>query len=134
MSKVGRPSKYDPKFCEEVVEFMRQGYSKEATAAQLGINKSTLYEWVEKHEAFSNAVKEGETLSLLFWEKTGMAGMLGKLPGFNATTWIFNMKNRHGWSDRKDVNVGGQEDNPLEVIHNIEITALYDDSTDSDPE
>jgi len=101
--------------CQQVIDFMTQGYSKEATAAHLGIVKDTLYAWVKKYPEFSDAIKEGEIHSALWWEKTGMAGMLGKLPGFNATTWIFNMKNRHGWSDKQDINHGGQNDNPVKI-------------------
>lgn len=103
----GRPTKYDPAMCQELIDFMAQGYSKEATAAKLGIAKDTLYAWDKKHTEFSDAIKEGEIKSLLFWEKTGMAGMLGKLPGFNSTAWIFNMKNRHKWADKQETKVTG---------------------------
>ena len=121
---IGRPTKYKAEYCQKLVDFMAQGYSKEATAAHLDISKDTLYNWDKKHQAFSDAIREGEIKSRLFWEKTGMAGMLGKLPGFNATTWIFNMKNRHGWADKKDLTIAGDEDKPLvtrigRVIQNI---------------
>lgn len=88
---------------QELIDFMAQGYSKEATAAHLGISKDTLYAWNNKHPEFSDAIKEGEQQSRLWWEKIGMGGMVGKVPGFNASTWIFNMKNRHGWTDKKEV-------------------------------
>lgn len=37
-----------------------------------------------------------------------MAGIVGKIPGFNASVWIFNMKNRFKWRDRHDIEVQGQ--------------------------
>lgn len=114
----GRPTKYKPEMCQQVIDFMAQGYSKEATAAQIGIAKDTLYEWVKKHTEFSDAIKEGEDKSRLWWEKIGMAGMVGKVPGFNATTWIFNMKNRHNWADKSEVS--GKDGAPMfeiKVVH-----------------
>jgi hypothetical protein len=38
-----------------------------------------------------------------FWEQMGMAGAMGKLKNFNAGSWVFNMKNRHGWKDRQEI-------------------------------
>ena len=99
----GRPTKYKKEYCQQVVDFMAQGYSKEATAAHINIAKDTFYAWEKKHAEFSDAIKEGEQKSRLWWEKIGMGGMVGKVPGFNATTWIFNMKNRHGWVDKKEI-------------------------------
>ncbi len=106
--RTGRPTKYRPEMCEKVIEFMAQGYSKEATAAHLEISKDTLYAYIEKYPEFSDAVKEGEIKSRLFWEKLGIDGVKGEIQGFNATTWIFNMKNRHGWQDKQAVEHSGQ--------------------------
>ena len=46
------------------------------------------------------------------WEKAGRKGMLTK--GFNAAVWIFNMKNRCGWTDRAD-------DNTEKTLHTVRI-------------
>ena len=108
----GRPTKYKKEMCDEVVKFMSQGFSKAETAAHLGITRETLYQWEKEKEEFSYAVKEGENQSALWWAKAGMAGMTGKIPGFNATVWIFNMKNRHGWKDKTEISGG---DNPIRV-------------------
>jgi len=118
----GRPTKYDPAMCEQATAFMAQGFSKAETSAHLGITRETLYQWEKEKPEFSYAIKEGENQSALWWAKMGMAGMSGKIAGFNATVWIFNMKNRHGWADRTDVNHGGQAGNPVkyeEVRRNI---------------
>ena len=36
----------------------------------------------------------------LIWEQIGFQGTTGKLKGFNAFSWKFNMQNRLGWKDR----------------------------------
>lgn len=46
------------------------------------------------------ALREAQRKSIAFWEKIGLAGATGKIEGFNAASWIFNMKNRAGWSDK----------------------------------
>jgi transposase-like protein len=94
----GRPSKYLKKYCEELVEHMAQGLSVEAFAGRIGITKKTLYNWMDQHPEFLHAKLIGDQKSALWWEQAGRKGLFsGK---FSASTWIFNMKNRHGWLDR----------------------------------
>ena len=128
----GRPSKYDAGVHPLVLEcLMADGYSFEAACGAMGFEKDTGYEWTKKHDDFSNAKKRGEALSQLWWEHKGKQGMdFGK--DFNATVWVFAMKNRFGWRDAKDLNVGGQAGNPLHAGGPLgaildELNALSDD-------
>ncbi len=100
--KRGRPTTYDPKYCDMLVAHMAQGYSFEAFGADVEniATTSTLYLWAKEHEEFSEAKKKGEKLCRKFWETQGLVGMHTK--GFNATVWIFNMKNRFKWTDRTE--------------------------------
>lgn len=44
----------------------------------------------------------------LYWETRGICGMNGDIPGFNATAWIFNMKNRFkDWNDTRQTQLTG---------------------------
>lgn len=95
----GRPLSYKPEMCDQVIQLMKDGASKTAVAAELGIAKSTLYEWSNKDSAFfipefSDAIKRGEALSQLWWEKAGQMAVMGSVVGFSAAAWIFSMKNR----------------------------------------
>lgn len=103
--KGGRPTKYDPSWMlDKVVEAGRLGATKEKMAAMIGISKDTLYKWIEEHDEFSDAIKEGELLSQVWWENFGQSAALGAVEGFNSTAWIFSMKNR--FPDRyRDVKV-----------------------------
>lgn len=122
----GAPSKYKPEYCEKLIEHMSKGYSFDSFGAVVDVCEDTLYEWKKVHLAFSDSYKKGRTLSLYEWEKMGIHATQGKpflyrrkvsskgsdgsiiikeveeQGAFNATTWIFNMKNRFGWKDRKD--------------------------------
>ena len=43
------------------------------------------------------------------WETWGMGGVTGKIKHFNSGSWVFNMKNRFGWRDKKDVNLNNPD-------------------------
>jgi hypothetical protein len=107
---VGRPTDYLPEFCEEVVNFMRLGYSREATAGHLEIDSDTLRAWEKKYPEFSRAIKQGVELSRKFWEATAINHITHTAKGtqLNSTAWIFNMKNRFNWTDKKEVELGEQ--------------------------
>lgn len=104
---VGRPTKYKEEYCDMLIRHMESGLSFDSFAAVIKVNRDSLYEWVKVHPEFSDAQKEAYSQNLLFWEKIGISGMVGRIPDFNATVWIFNMKNRHGWRDKQDVDHTG---------------------------
>ena len=103
----GRPTKYDPAMCDRVVAMMAKGFSKEEVCYDpdegLGIAWATFQNWQEKHPQFLAAVKEGEKASAAWWQKTGRTAVLGGIDGFNATAYVFNMKNRFGWADKAEI-------------------------------
>lgn len=105
----GRPTKYDPAMCETVVECGRQGMGKLETCAELDIDYSTFEAYQEKYPEFSKAVKRGRELSQAWWEQKGREATFGGVDGFNATSYIFNMKNRfrEDWKDKHDHEVNG---------------------------
>lgn len=99
MKKVGRKSIYNPKYCNEIINWMSKGYSVASFAGKIGVVEKTIYNWAMRNDKFLQSLKIGKYKSILFWEKIGIDGTMGKIPHFNATTWIYNMKNRCGWSD-----------------------------------
>lgn len=98
IKKIRRPSKYDQSYCDVVIELGAQGKSKAQMAASIGVARSTFALWEREYPAFSAAVKAAMDLSLSWWEE---AGQLNMRPGFNATAYIFQMKNRFS-ADYKD--------------------------------
>lgn len=115
ISKRGRPTKFKEEYCEMLVDHMSQGLSFETFGAVVGIYKEALYNWVYKNENFANAKREGSLKSQLFWEKIGIDGTMGKINNFSTGTWIFNMKNRFGWSDKQDVALSSKESIKIQI-------------------
>ena len=90
----GRPSTYKEEYCDTVIECGRDGMGKAEMASKLGISRVTLDDWIGKHPEFSYAIKRAQDESQAWWEQRGRAATFGGVDGFNATAFIFQMKNR----------------------------------------
>jgi hypothetical protein len=105
----GRPSKYDPSFCEVAIEIGKNGQSWTSIAAALDITRETIYEWAKIHPDFSDAIALSRTYSQKWWEEKGRLGLeSGK---FNGALWSRNMSSRfpQDWRESKDINHGVQD-------------------------
>lgn len=96
----GRPSKYSPAYCDEVISTLAEGLSVTAFAGRIGVARSTVFKWAEEHPEFSDALKVGQAKATEFWEKALIA--IARGDGGNATAAIFGLKNRapDDWADK----------------------------------
>ncbi len=101
MPKPGRPTKYKPEMCGTAIKLMAEGASHIEVMAELAIWEDTFYRWKREKKEFSEAIKKGEQLSAAWWERKGRVNLENS--EFSYTGWYMNMKNRHGWSDKKEV-------------------------------
>jgi hypothetical protein len=117
----GRPTKYDPKYCDKLIEFFsgerykevqivttgKNDYEKietkqvanelptfEQFAHQIDVNGDTLVEWSKVHEDFSAAYTHAKELQKNFLIQNGMLGL------YNPAFTIFVAKNI---TDMKDM-------------------------------
>ena len=124
----GRPTKYESRFCEMVVEDMAKGYSLTAFAGLIGVNRDTLHQWAKEHPEFSDAVSRGKALRLRDWETVGLEMRKnGGGPG-GATITVFGLKNMGGdeWSDTSRTELTGKDGAPLPAASPVTIFALPD--------
>lgn len=125
--KTGRPPKYDPKFCADLVEHGRQGGEIETFPAVLYekyglvVTERTVYNWFEQYDALFQAKSIAVNLARKFWgdlTSRGVAGALRRVAKeeygpngevksreyapatFGQSFAIFLFKNRFGWKDR----------------------------------
>ena len=110
---LGRPTKYEERFCDMLVKHMSEGLSFESFAAEINTCRDTLYNWKKEHPEFFDAHKKGLDFNLNFWERIGrQQSIKGK---GNVVAWIFNMKNRHGWKDSQEItSPDGQS--PIQIV------------------
>ena len=95
--------------CERIIDLGREGAGQCEMAADLDIHYSTFLAWQTEKPEFSDAVKQAVRLSQAWWEREGRKGTFGEYKGFNATSYIFQMKNRFSddWRDKQDVEHSG---------------------------
>jgi len=93
---VGRPTLYDPKYCEEVVTLGRIGKSVEQIAANLNVSLRTIYLWRDTHEEFLHALDDAKTYEQAWWEEQASAYMVENKESdrLNATLWSRSMAAR----------------------------------------
>jgi len=93
---VGRPSLYDPKYCEEVIALGRIGKSIEQIAANLNVSLRVLYDWRDKHPEFLHALEDCKTYEQAWWEEQAAAYMVENKESdrLNATLWSRSMAAR----------------------------------------
>lgn len=112
---IGRPTDYDPAYCDVAQTFLADGYSLAALAGHIGVARSTVYKWVDEHPDFSDAVKAGQAKAVLWWETANRnLAMTGE---GNATSIIFGLKNRAAdeWRDVKATEITGRDGGAIET-------------------
>jgi hypothetical protein len=120
----GRPTKYDPKYCKEIIKFFTRKHvelDKDSSiklaanlplfkmfALEIGVDIDTLTEWRNKHKDFSVAYKKAKALQ----EDQLVNNMLKGV--YNPAGAIFTAKNILGWRDKKEIS--GDKENPVGVV------------------
>lgn len=118
---MGRPSSYKEEYNQEVIDYMEQGYSKEAFAGKIGVSRRAIFRWIKRYPKFRHAIKIAETKCQKFWEELGLEIVLQGQG--NPAVWIYNMKCRfgkNGWIDKTitDVQSKGKKLDSLVVVKN----------------
>lgn len=111
--KIGRPSEYDPAFCDAVIAAGAQGYSLTAFAGMIGVHRDTLYAWGEVHPAFSDAMKRHKAVRVHRLE----FGLLNSASAPVVTAHIFALKNAcpEEWRDKVVQELTGPNGGPMQV-------------------
>lgn len=93
---VGRPSQYDPVYCERVIELGKLGKSVEQIAAQIGVGTKTMYNWRDEHPEFLHAMDIAKELELDWWENIAQNMMIENKDSdkLNASIWSRSMAAR----------------------------------------
>jgi transposase len=93
---VGRPTLYDPAFCERVIELGRIGKSIEQIASNLGFSTRVLFDWRDKNPEFLHALEYAKELELDWWENIAQNMMIESKEGdkLNSSIWSRSMAAR----------------------------------------
>lgn len=147
---MSRPTKFTPEIQEEIIKVIRAGNYIETASAYVGLDKSTLYDWlkrgrrerervsknpkarIKKSEKnfveFSNAVEK----ALAYAEIRDVA-IIGKAAEENwqAAAWRLERKfhDRWGRKDKQTLEHSGKDGGPVETSHTekIDLSNLTDE-------
>lgn len=104
---MARPTDYLAEYCARVVEMGKDGMGPTEMAAELGVARSTIYEWEGVHPEFSDALTQARTNCQAWWERQGRLGLVTQ--GFNASLWAKNVscRFRDDWTDTSKQELSG---------------------------
>jgi hypothetical protein len=103
----GRPSDYDPAFCEQVVEFGKEGLLPISMAARLGVTKSTIHLWAKVHPEFSDAFDLARAFCEAYHMERACETAHGSRSG-NAPMTKFILSAAFGYRETSGVELSGE--------------------------
>ena len=108
---IGCPTKYDPKYCQEMIDFFDRDYTEKihnkieacnfpsiaGFARKIGVAKKTLYNWAEQHPDFLHVLERCKDVQEDILINNSLKG------SYNAAFSQFLLKNTHGFKDKQEV-------------------------------
>lgn len=120
---MARPTEYQQEYCEQVVAYGKAGKSLTWMAAELGVSRECIYEWMRVHPEFSDAMTRARLESQRWWEDKGQDGMT--MSGFNASIWSRSMAARFPdeWRESTKTEVTGANGGPVQNHLTVEFVS-----------
>jgi hypothetical protein len=99
----GRPTKYDPAFCDVVIKVGEDGGWVSEMAEACDVHRSTFPEWEREYPEFSASLKRAKQKSQSWFERKARTNLENS--GFNSPLWHKQMAARHPdeYSERKQI-------------------------------
>lgn len=116
----GRPTKYDPKYCDMIIETMSTGLSMTAFAGEIGVARSTINEWIANYPEFSEATRVAKAKRTLALERQMLSATSG--PGVTARMFALKNADPDEWREKQQVEHSGPNGGPINVRSARELT------------
>lgn len=138
----GRPSAYDPKYCNEIIDYFKREPYREVEiphykggevswvdkkmvanevptfhgfAEEIGVHRHTILNWCDQHKEFLDAYTYAKELQKWFLIENGLNGT------YNPTAFVFTAKNVTDMKDKSDIDHTSKG----EKINNIQIEIVH---------
>jgi hypothetical protein len=125
MVMVGRPSLYDPAYCDDVLRMGGEGYSVVEMAAEIGVHRNTLETlWPEAHPDFMEALGQARQKSQAWWERQGRVNLATQ--GFQSSLYSRSMAARFpaDWREVKGTELTGKDGGPVQTAAKLDVSGL----------
>lgn len=118
----GRPTDFKDSYGEEILSLMATGLSLAAAAAELGIHRQRVYDWLKIHPEFADTVKLAQVKRQLFLERRLLSAEVGPV----VTSTIFALKNAgpDDWREKMDHELTGANGGPIKTDTRFEIVLV----------
>ena len=128
---VGRPTLFDPSYCEKVVELGALGKSLEQISSNLGVSCRVLYDWRDKYPEFLRALEQAKEAEQTWWEDQAQAYMLEHKDAakLNASIWSRSMAARFPKKYRESVKQEITGENGAPLLTGIQISFVKPDAS-----
>ena len=110
----GQPTKYRPEYCQQVIDWGKEGKSIEWMCAELGVVYNTLVgSWPKLDPDFAEALELSQLYALKWWEDKGQDGIASR--DFNANLYSRSMAARfpNKWREATRLEATGKDGAPL---------------------
>ena len=129
----GRPSLYDPAYCDQVIELGKLGKSVEQIASHLGLSLRVLYDWRDKHEDFLHALEDAKQYEQYWWEEQAQAYLVENKDSdkINTSLWSRSMAARFPkkYREQTKTEITGADGAPL--LSGIQVTFVKPNDADN---
>ena len=121
---VGRPSAYQPEYCEIVIELGKLGKSIAQMASAFDVDKASIFRWIEENEDFRTSFARARAHSQTWWENAAQGNMDNR--NFNAQLWLKSVASRFrdDYTERQVTEVSGADGGAIKM----ETTQKFDAS------
>lgn len=125
----GRPSDFQESYGEEILSLMAAGLSLAAAAADLGIHRQRVYDWLKSHPEFADTIRLAQVKRQLFLERRLLTADAGPV----VTSTIFALKNAgpEDWREKIDHELTGANGGPIKTDNRFEIVLVPPDKDDA---
>lgn len=121
----GRPSKYDARYCQELIAYAKSSSDAiptlEGFADLIDVDPDTITAWQSSHPEFLGACKKVMGMQKARLIDRGLKGE------HNPAITIFLLKNNHGMKDKVEQELSGPNGGPIETKSKLDMTGLSDD-------
>ena len=109
----GRPPKYKPEYCEDVIELGAAGKSLAQMASHFDVARSTIDQWAEDYPQFSEALMRAKAHAQAWWEDQAMDGL--KSREFNSAVWKKSVEARFREDYTETKRITGEDGGAVQI-------------------
>jgi hypothetical protein len=117
----GRPPKYRPQFCDEIIDLGKQGKSMAQMASYFDVSRGTIDVWAEAYPEFLEALKRAQAHAQDYWEQLGRDMLTADK--FHSAVWTKIMQARFRQDYTEQTKTTIDYNGSVEVRHKVENTS-----------